>query len=354
MPTIKIKNAGCEFECDPGERILDAALRQGVHLPHNCRGGACGSCKSKVLEGEVDQGWVMSFGISDEETAEGFRLLCMSTAASETVTLDVLGEMHADDPTPEALTARLVAKDVVGRGVRRLTLDIGESFRFIRGQHVELGEEASAGGRPYSIADAPDARGFAPSGLLRLYVARYEDGVTSQWLSDETRVGEMLRVRGPYGSFGRRVSQPELLLLAGGTGFSPLHSIAEDLLANGHAGRVRFVLSARSRDDLVGLDALVRLQRAYANFEWTAAVTREEDSPWLVGRLPAHLASGRVSCGPKTQVLIAGPPAFTEDCAAAATTAGVPSEDIEVESYTPRLSATLGAELSNLVQHRCV
>ena len=46
------------FEGEPGETILDAALRHGLLLPHECRDGACGSCRGKVLSGSVDHGRV--------------------------------------------------------------------------------------------------------------------------------------------------------------------------------------------------------------------------------------------------------------------------------------------------------
>jgi len=66
---VTIATTGQSFRCPKDELILDAGLEAGIALPHNCRGGACGTCKSQILEGEVDHGWVMSFAISDEEKA---------------------------------------------------------------------------------------------------------------------------------------------------------------------------------------------------------------------------------------------------------------------------------------------
>src|SRR5262245_10590331 len=68
---VTVVSTGQTFACPPGELILDAGLEAGIGLPHNCRGGACGTCKSQILEGEVDHGWVMSFAISEEEKAAG-------------------------------------------------------------------------------------------------------------------------------------------------------------------------------------------------------------------------------------------------------------------------------------------
>ena len=79
---VTVAGTGQSFVCGADQLILDAGLAAGIGLPHNCRGGACGTCKSEVLEGEVDHGWVMSFAISDEEKAAGRCLVCQSRPRS--------------------------------------------------------------------------------------------------------------------------------------------------------------------------------------------------------------------------------------------------------------------------------
>jgi glycine betaine catabolism B len=66
-----------------GETVLQAALRQGVIIPCGCGQGMCGTCRVKMISGEVElchQG-----GISEEEEAEGFILACSSRAKSDLV-----------------------------------------------------------------------------------------------------------------------------------------------------------------------------------------------------------------------------------------------------------------------------
>ena len=52
--TVHIEPSGHEFTVQTGETVLDAALRQNIGLPYGCRNGACGSCTSSLLQGEVD------------------------------------------------------------------------------------------------------------------------------------------------------------------------------------------------------------------------------------------------------------------------------------------------------------
>ena len=106
---ITIADSGATFTCPAGENILDAALRQGITLPHNCRGGACGTCKADVVAGSVEHGWVMSFAISDEEKANGQCLACVAKPRSARVVLS----MHNRVATGGELIAPLETRALV-------------------------------------------------------------------------------------------------------------------------------------------------------------------------------------------------------------------------------------------------
>ncbi len=69
-----------------GAPILDAALQAGVDAPYSCAGGACGTCKAKVLLGRVvmDQNHVLD----DEELDDGYVLTCQAHPVTEQVRLD--------------------------------------------------------------------------------------------------------------------------------------------------------------------------------------------------------------------------------------------------------------------------
>ena len=44
-------------------------------MPNNCRAGACGECKTKVLDGAFDQGMVLDMALSQEDRANGYGLM---------------------------------------------------------------------------------------------------------------------------------------------------------------------------------------------------------------------------------------------------------------------------------------
>ena len=75
------------FTLTPGvESILDAALRVRGDAPYACKGGVCGTCRAKVVEGKVDMD--QNFALEQDEVDRGFVLTCQAHPASSTVVVD--------------------------------------------------------------------------------------------------------------------------------------------------------------------------------------------------------------------------------------------------------------------------
>jgi CDP-4-dehydro-6-deoxyglucose reductase len=341
---VTIADTGQSFLCDPGMAILDAGLIAGIGLPHNCRGGACGTCKSQVLEGSVDHGWVLSFAITDEEKAAGKCLICQSKPTSTTLVIRPDGAMapaEEDLPAPIEASGLVVASEALTPSIRRLVVALpkGVRFRYRAGMHVEIGTPGIARPRTYSIANAPDRDGLPPDGLLQFFVTRHEGGQASSWLHDGLCVGQPLAIHGPYGSFRwpKDVRGP-VLCLAGGSGLAPILAVLQDALGKGYAESVALVLSVRDQSELFALDACHALARRYENFSWQVTLSRAPEvdlaTGWRCGRVPDWLPDAFPDLS-GWHVLIAGPPGFVDACAEAARRSGASDERILVDSFTP-------------------
>jgi ring-1,2-phenylacetyl-CoA epoxidase subunit PaaE len=69
-----------------GPAVLDAALRVRADAPFACKGGVCGTCRAKIVEGtvEMDTNWALE----PDEVEKGYVLTCQSHPTSDTVVLD--------------------------------------------------------------------------------------------------------------------------------------------------------------------------------------------------------------------------------------------------------------------------
>ena len=78
---VSLSTSNLSFSAAPGQSLLDAALAASLNLPHSCKGGNCGSCRARLLEGEIYYPNGTPLGISPAEAAEGYVLLCQAYAA---------------------------------------------------------------------------------------------------------------------------------------------------------------------------------------------------------------------------------------------------------------------------------
>ena len=234
------------FEAQTDECILDAALRQGVLLPHGCRDGACGSCRGKVLHGTVDHGRTSPQVLSEAERAAGFALFCCATP-QENLIIEASAARRPTDIPVLTLPARvekltLVAPDVM---LVELRLPAGERFNFLPGQYIDILLKDGRR-RAFSLANAPhdDAR-------LQLHIRRVDGGYFTGQVFSTLKERDLLRIKGPQGSFFlREESTKPMLFIAGGTGFAPIKAIIEHAFAKGIARPMTLYWGARRSEDL--------------------------------------------------------------------------------------------------------
>ncbi|MDP9902183.1 FAD-binding oxidoreductase [Variovorax ginsengisoli] len=214
-----------KFSADGSLTLLQAAQDAKLVLEHSCRTGRCGSCKARVLEGEVNP-CGEDTSLSSEERAQGWILTCVSSARGDVVRLDVedVGIL-ADFPvkiTPTRIDfIERLAPDVMGV---KLRLPPSNGLRYLAGQYVDV---LGKGGvrRSYSISNHADV-----AGKIDLEIRKVEGGVLSQYWFAEAKVGDLLRIEGPKGTFFLRdVTGLDLVFLATGTGIAPVKAMLAEL-----------------------------------------------------------------------------------------------------------------------------
>ena len=85
--TVVLDGRRTTFDLAPhGESILEAVLRRRTDAPFACKGGVCGTCRAKLLEGDVEM--ARNWALEDAEMARGYVLTCQSRPRSPTVVLD--------------------------------------------------------------------------------------------------------------------------------------------------------------------------------------------------------------------------------------------------------------------------
>ena len=85
--TVELKKSGRSLSIEPGLNLLDVLLEAGCDIDYSCREGVCGSCETRVLEGEVDhRDGVLS---KAERAANVSMMVCVSGCKSRRLVLDI-------------------------------------------------------------------------------------------------------------------------------------------------------------------------------------------------------------------------------------------------------------------------
>ena len=332
--TLTIDPVGATVEVEEGQTILDACLRAGIWLPHACCHGLCATCKVQVTDGEVDHGEASTFALMDFERDEGKALACCARLESDTV----IEAETEEDPDAEGIKVEdfegLVTRiDGLTPTIRGIHIQTDRPMHFQAGQYVnlEIGGEAAIS-RAFSLANAP-----ASGDTVELNVRIVPGGVGTTWIHEHLKVGDRLRLSGPYGRFFvRHSARVPMLFLAGGSGLSSPRSMILDLLAREETLPITLVYGARCRDELYYHEDFVALSAAHANFRYVPALSEEPaDSNWDGYRGYVHEAAKEAFAGDfrGLKAYLCGPPAMIEPCVATLMQGRLFERDIYTEKF---------------------
>lgn len=281
--TVRLEPVGVEFDVGPGESVLNAAFRQGISLPHGCKEGQCSACKCVLLSGEVEMMKYSTFALNDFEKESGHVLLCRTLAYSD-IEVELLNydeEVLAKSIPVKSHQGRITAVEALTDDIRGLQIEVASTLRFWAGQYADITVTTKEGEtitRSFSMANTPDE-----AQTLSFIIKKYPNGKFSGELdAGGIAVGAEVSLTGPYGSCFRREGRDgALVLVAAGSGMSPIWAILNDHLKSGEKRPIYFFYGARTRADLFYLDRLAALEALHPALRFIPVLSHaDDDASW--------------------------------------------------------------------------
>lgn len=274
---VEIEPTGDVIEVQDGQTILDAALRQGVYIPHACSHGLCGTCKVEILEGEVDYGAASPFALMDMEKEEGKCLACTATPM-----VDCAIEADIDqDPDAKSISVKdfmgtvVEVKDLTPR-IKGIFIELDEEIDFQAGQYIQYYVPGFQEPRAFSLCNSSNNKK-----IIELNIALVPDGETTPWIHKNVKVGARRKVAGPYGRFFVRESaQKPMIFFAGGSGLSSPKSMILEQLENGCSHDITLFHGARNEEELYYADLFRDLETKHGNFTYVPVLSDEDLEGW--------------------------------------------------------------------------
>ena len=330
---ITIKPSEHRFACDDGETVLAAAMRADLMIPYGCRNGACGTCKGKILEGEVDYGMHQSGTLTEQDKAKRLALFCVAKPRSP-LTIEVREVRRAGDIQIRKLPCRVerivkVADDVA---IISLKLPANERLQYLAGQYIDLLLKDGRR-RSFSLATPPE-----DDALLQLHVRHVPGGYFSAQLFNEFKGREILRFEGPYGMFYlREDSDKPIIFVAGSTGFAPIKALIEHAFHHSVSRHMVLYWGVRALRDLYLPELPEEWQKQHKNFTFIPVLSDplpEDQWPGRTGFVhQAVMADFPDLSG--YQVYACGGPAMIEAARSEFTESrGLPADQFFADSFT--------------------
>ena len=325
---VDIRQARVSLEVQEGQTILDAALAAGIPYPHGCRSGRCGSCKSRLIEGEVELLQHSRFALSEEEKADGLILACRAVPQTDAA----VAWLGSDDDDAVEAPRRVEA---IVSGLDDLTHDIklvrispvdGSPLLFTAGQYAQVGFDGVPA-RSYSMANRHG------DDSLEFHIRKVPGGITSQHVHEALKAGDKLTLEFPLGSsYLRQHHSGPILCIAGGSGLAPIKSIVETALAHGMKQPIHVYFGARGARDLYLVEHFETLADRHNNLSFTAVLSDTQVAPHRHGFVTDAVAEDLADFD-GWKAYVAGPPPMVDAAMAMAFARGLRPEDMHADVF---------------------
>lgn len=292
---------------NPGESVADAAYRQGINIPLDCRDGACGTCKCFAEAGRYELGEdYIEDALSADEAEQGFVLTCQMRAlgdcvvrvpASSQVCRAGQAIFQANISAVRQLSDSTIALSIKGEALSQLA--------FLPGQYVNLGVPGSEQTRAYSFSS------LQRDGEVSFLIRNVPGGLMSSFLTGLAKAGDSMTLAGPLGSFYLRDIRRPLLLLAGGTGLAPFTAMLEKIAELGSEHPLHLIYGVTNDFDLVELERLEDFAARIPQFSFSACVANPESHYPRKGYVTQHIEPAHLNQG-DVDVYLCGPPPMVE------------------------------------------
>lgn len=290
-----------------GETVADAAYRQGINIPLDCRDGACGACKCFAEGGRYDLGDdYIEDALSAAEAEQGYVLTCQMRAESDCVirvpaSSDLCKTQQASFEAAISAVRQLsdstIALSIKGEALNQLA--------FLPGQYVNLKVPGSEQTRAYSFSSLPK------DGEVSFLIRNVPGGLMSSFLTGLAKAGDSMTLAGPLGSFYLREIKRPLLLLAGGTGLAPFTAMLEKIAEQGSSHPLHLIYGVTNDFDLVEMDKLEALAARIPNFSYSACVANPASQYPHKGFVTQHIEPKHLNDG-EVDIYLCGPPPMVE------------------------------------------
>lgn len=351
---IEKKNTLHQFDIASDEPLLFAGLRAGLPLPYECVTGTCGTCKGRLIDGEIDQGWAEAPGRKNHKESRGEFLMCQAHANSDCA-ISIPGRIKRfrdDDIVPDYHQGTTSGWEYLTEDVVRFEVMLQDEVSYHPGQFFVIQALGLSGYRAYSMVNY-----VGKTSILEFVIKLKSGGGFSNWVSNwvsghgerQGDISPTVSLFGPLGQATFHVDENyDLMMITGGSGIAGLMSILQQAKRKEYLKEhnINLFFGVRTLSDLFFMDRLMALKKDYLDsFSVNIVLSMQQAEGLDISNYPGiSFASGMVheraleeipSDASNTMIYMAGPqPMIDATIRPLVIDANIPADMIRFDKFT--------------------
>jgi Na+-transporting NADH:ubiquinone oxidoreductase subunit F len=268
-----------EITVEGGNNLLSALTDDKIFIPGACGGrGTCGLCKVKAIEGAGPLLPTEEPYLNEEEGESKVRLACQVKIRND-LKIEIPPELFA---IQEYVSQCIDIEDLTCN-IKRFRLELldPEIIGYIPGQYMQLLTPVYEGSdeevyRAYSIASDP-----ANKRIIELIIKLVSNGICTTYCFKYLKVGDEVKINGPYGEFRLSETGAPIVFIAGGVGMAPIRCILHHMKNTGNRRKATYYFGANTVKELFLLDEMKAFESELEDFRFVPIVAApEKDEEW--------------------------------------------------------------------------
>ena len=275
MAKITIPAADTSFEVAEGDTIARAAVRNGLGFPYDCNVGECGNCRFELLEGEIEYLRENPPALNERDIQRKRYLGCQAMPKGACSIKVPLRDQFKSTYLPAQTKGTLTDIIDITYDIREFRFKLDTPNRFLPGQYALISAPGVNGARAYSMCNTTQ-----DGAEWHFQIRKVPNGAATTAMFDQVKAGDSIGLDGPYGMAYLREDAPrDLLLIAGGSGLSPMVSIARGASESESLKdrQIHFLFGGRTPRDICGEELLKELRGFGKQLHYYPAISMTED-----------------------------------------------------------------------------
>lgn len=252
---------GKSYPLSPEQTVLDCLLDHNIPASYSCKSGNCQNCILKTDQKNLPQESIEK--LNDQQIDQGYFLPCQCKTTQDINIID--GESFYQ--------SKVIEKHLFNKNTVRLLLDKPNGFDYRAGQFINIkckGKNDLV--RSYSLASHPINDQF-----LEIQVGLKPNGHLSGWMIEKLQKDDVISIQDASGlCFYISPIEKPMLLIATGTGISPLYGIIKDAISKGHQGDIELFYGGKNISSLYLKPELDELAKQCSNLNIHYSLSQQE------------------------------------------------------------------------------